>query len=270
MFGSGSTGLPRNPKNHLCPVRALPDVSALNGNRGMRARLWVLALLAVLTLPAVAHAWIIQQTNPFPGAYMAESEVIPLYSNSTSDTIEIHKYFMQMGVPLVLKFTRQAGDHNTIKIADELILNLVPGEEDYEPNWDDFHIRLLNDPNPGAPKVWFKNPTANAPVKAWQQTGGQTRLGGLPASTELDANSRLIGFNWVNYDPNQTVHYGDWGDAPYNQLVIRGLVLDVSQVPVNGTFYMKEWPSAPEPATLVLIGCGFAVVVLRRRNRRAV
>jgi hypothetical protein len=92
-------------------------------------------------------------------------------------------------------------------------------------------------------------------------TGGQTRLGGTPTAA---TGTRI---DWESQDALQAVPFGTFADAPTNQLVIRGLVIDVSSLKVGQAFELKEWPSVPEPVTLVILGLGMAGFVARRRSR---
>jgi hypothetical protein len=228
----------------------------------MKTRTWWLIAAALLAAPALsAQAWIITQVEPSPSAGYSVGTVVPYATEPGLDIFEIHKYFIrdpndaQFPLPLVLQFVRQPGDQNTIDLVDEMILNLMTGQNI---TWDDFHVALLTEPNVlirGGLVEWV-NPGG---ARAWQQTGGASRLGGDPATVSA------VQIDW--WDGNEPVPPGAWADAPANQLVLRGLRIDVSDVGVGEGFLLKEWPTIPEPGTLVLVAGGAASLLLRRRKR---
>ena len=106
-----------------------------------RTRL-ALAILLVAALTAPSYGWIITQESPAHGAGIAESVVVPFQSQGGVDLYEIHKYFMQDNYPLVLKFVKQAGDHNTIEIVDESIINMMTQNPEI---WSQYHVQLTYD-----------------------------------------------------------------------------------------------------------------------------
>ncbi|KPK79376.1 MAG: hypothetical protein AMJ81_13355 [Phycisphaerae bacterium SM23_33] len=163
---------------------------------------------------------------------------------------EIHKYFLLDKYPLVLKFTRQPGDKDVIEIVDEIILNLFEAEK---LSWQDFHVALDGGLNP----VSFVAPDL---ATAWQCTGGQTRLDGVP---DIATATHI---SWATDDPSQYVPYGSFADAPLNQLVLRGLVIDVSVLEAGESFFLKQWPTTPEPGALALLCLG-ALAWARKRPR---
>jgi len=215
------------------------------------------AVLACLALPlASAEAWVIEQIEPAPGTGLAESRVILFDWDPNVDLIEIHKYFLYDEQPLVLEFTREALDQDTIKIVDEICLNMFTAEE--RP-WIDFHVALLVDQFSGDTVVFDKPELA----RAWQMTGGEPRLGGVPIAT-----TTVTQIDWETTDPSQYVPWGSFMDAPINQLVLKGLVIDVSGLEVGHSFQLKEWPTTPEPGAIVFLGLGTALAALKARRRR--
>jgi hypothetical protein len=228
----------------------------------MKRASWIIAAaLIAAVLPVVpAQAWIITQVNPDVQSGEAVAVAVPFDTTARSNVFELDKFFVKdpagaaIPGPIVLSFTRQAGDKDIIDIIDELILNL---QVDQKRIWTDYHMALVvGDPALVARGgVQFINPAA---VMAWQQTGGATRLGGLPSSADATQ---------ITWDGLPTVPFGGFGDAPLNQLVIRGLSMDASKVAVGETFFLKEWPTVPEPATLALIAIGGVAMMLKRRSR---
>lgn len=229
----------------------------------MKTRTWWLvaaAAVAAVVVPVLpAQAWIITQTNPDPQAGYSVAVVVPYSVAPGSDNIEIHKFFLQEPdpanpLPVTLTFTRQAGDQDVINIIDELILNLQSAQNR---TWTDYHELIVNDPIVSLRGgVTFISPDL---ATAWQQTGGAPRLGNSPVS----ATSSQI--DWV--DAAQPVPAGLFGDAPLNQLVLRGLLLDVSKLNVGESFQLMEWPTVPEPGTVALIAVGGVALLVRRRTR---
>ena len=220
----------------------------------MKGMLKLAALIAVLTLPvASSQAWLIEQVEPAPGAGLAESVVVPFDWDPGVDLFEIHKYFLVDEQPLVLKFTRESGDQDTIRIVDEMILNMLTAQRR---DWLDYHVQLLA--GPGV-TVSFIDPGA---AVALQKSGGPTRLDGTPVSVAADSIA------WLTTEPSQVVPYGTFADAPRNQLVLRGLAIDVSDLDVGESFLLKQWPTTPEPGTLAVLGLGVALLVIRKKARR--
>lgn len=216
-----------------------------------RIALLLTALLSIVTSPA--NAWIVTQTEPAPGSGLAEAYVVPYETGDGMDKIEIHKAFAVPDQPILLLFEREAGDQDVIEIVDEIILNMFT-ESRLE--WSDFHLLILNNPF-GEASANFIEP---ASATAWQQTGGETRLGGQP----IVATPTNI--EWLTADTGQMVPWGDFSDAPENQLILRGLKIDVSTLEVGDSFILKEWPThIPEPATLSLLGIG-AIALMRRKK----
>lgn len=221
---------------------------------GYRARVCHLLLaagFALALLAAPARAWEIVQTEPAPTSGYAAGVAIPFELAGLVDQYEIHKYFIRSQQPLVLKFTREAGDRDTLQIVDELIMNMFVQEQ---LSWCDFHVLLTADP---AKPVSFINPGA---ASAWQMTGGQQRLGGSPV---LATATEVI---WWTDQSAQMVPYSTFAQAPLNQLVLRGLSIDVSHLATGDTFYLKEWPTVPEPLTLATLGMGLVLTLLKRRS----
>ena len=215
-----------------------------------------LAALAVL-LPALdARAWIITQTEPAAGKGLADAVVMPFDIDPGLDMFEIHKYFQRDEYPLVLKFQRQPGDQNTIRIVDELILNMMTAQAR---DWNDFHVVVYTGVDGVSSTVSFTNTAA---LHAWQMSGGDDRLGGAPVSVTA---TRI---DWFTTNSAQYVPYGPFTDAPDNQLVLRGLDIDVSQLAEGSVFYLKEWPTTPEPAAMTLLALGAGAVLLKRRRGR--
>lgn len=222
----------------------------------MKRTLTLVAMLVSLALLAApAKAWIITQTEPAPGAGLAESLVILFDWDPDADLYEIHKYFLFDKQPLVLQFTREVGDKDTIKIVDEIILNMFTVEQ---LSWMDYHVALEKDPTSGK-DVIFVDP---AQATAWQNSGGETRLDGVPFAAGA---TEIV---WYTEDPGQNVPYGDFSDAPYNQLVLRGLTVDVSQLEVGDSFRLKQWPTVPEPTVVSLLAASVALLSLKRHGRR--
>ena len=218
-------------------------------------KLMLAAMAVALIVPAVAsHGWVVTQTEPAPGSGLAEAVVLPFDWDPGRDLFEIHKYFLVDQQPLVLKFTREAGDMDTVEIVDEIILNMLTPEQQA---WLDYHVELLVDPFDGK-LVNFIDPHL---ARAWKQTGGDTRLDGVPLT------SGPTGISWETTDPGQAVPYGTFGDAPTNQLVLRDLVIDTSNVGVGESFLFKQWPTVPEPGTLALLTVAGALRIMRRRRR---
>ncbi len=226
----------------------------------------VLTMLLVATLTAPSFGWIITQQEPAVGAGIAESVVIPFDTDPGIDMFEIHKYFMVDEYPLVLKFVKQAGDQNTIQIVDESIINMMT---DQHRAWEDYHIRLIYNPVNPTDRVWFKTADSAFAPRAWQMSGGAHRLGFTPISYTTDSYGHTVGINWDTSDPGERVPYGEFWDAPYNQLVIRGMLIDVSELEPGDAFMLKQWPTTPEPATLLMLAGGFSGLLLRRRRRLA-
>lgn len=230
----------------------------------MRLKL-ALAMLLVAALTAPSYGWIVTQQDPLPGAGIAESVVVPFDTDPGLDMFEIHKYFMVDEYPLVLKFVKQSGDQNTIQIVDESIMNMMTEQGR---RWEDYHIRLIYSPI-GNDRVWFKSSDAAFAPRAWQMSGGAPRLGFTPDSYTTDMYGHVVGINWFTTNVSQMVPYGEFWDAPTNQLIIRGMLIDVSELEPGDAFYLKQWPTTPEPATLLMLAGGFSGLLLRRRKRLA-
>jgi hypothetical protein len=206
-------------------------------------------------LVSPANAWMITQAEPAPGTGLAESLVLPYDRDPGVDEFEIHKCFLYDGQPLLLTFTRQDGDQDTLEIVDEIILNMFTAQQRA---WANYHVLLEKDPVTGK-EVAFIDP---GQATARQASGGPTRLGGAPVS----ATATRI--DWVTADPNEYVPYGSFSDAPDNQLVLRGLVIDVSALATGDSFRLKQWPTTtPEPTIVALLYAGFALLALRRHER---
>ena len=226
------------------------------GCEEMNTRLKLALALVASALPvASANAWIITQTTPAPGAGQAESIVMRYDWDPGVDLFEIHKFFAVDEQPLELSFVRQPGDANTIRIVDEIILNMFTTEKR---DWEDYHVELIVD-QLSTKKVQFINPGG---ARAWQQSGGETRLGWVP--TTADPNV----IEWKTADPNQFVPYGDFSAAPYNQLVLEGLQIDVSELGPNNSFRLKQWPTTPEPSTMALLLTGLLGLAFAKKTRR--
>jgi hypothetical protein len=213
----------------------------------------VVSIVAVLAAcSTAANAWIITMTDPASEAGLAETVVVPTDTKPGVDIIEIDKFYLRGFVApmaVVMNFQRQAGDQNTISIVDEMVLNQTAAP------WDSYHELLLSEPQGS---VGFIN---SAGARAWQQTGGATRLGGVPSSassTEID---------WHAGNAGQYVANGTFADAPANQLILTGISIDVSSIGVGGAFELKQWPTAvPEPATLSILAVMLGGLVTRRRK----
>jgi hypothetical protein len=211
-----------------------------------------------------AQAWIITQVEPDLAAGNSVAVAVPLGQGPGQDFMEIHKFYIrdnsEFPDPLILSFTREEGDQDVIAIVDEMILNLQTAQAR---TWDEFHVALITDPN-----VTFRGGSVEwldpASARAYKQTGGASRIGGVPASFTLTQ------INWD--DSNQPIVPGSWSSAPSNQLVLRGMKIDVGDVGVGEGFLLKEWPGVlgletPEPATLALVVMGAGGLLLRRRRR---
>lgn len=214
----------------------------------------VVSLAVLAACSASANAWIITQTDPISGANIVEAIAVPIDTKNGVDIIELDKFYLPGFVfgqtsPEILKFVRQAGDQNTISIIDEMVLNQTNA------SWDSYHEVLLSEPQGS---VTFIN---SAAARAWQQTGGATRLGGTPVS----ATSTRI--DWLTADLSQHVANGTFADAPANQLILTGMAIDASSLDVGGAFYLKQWPTAtPEPATLSILAVMLGGLVTRRNR----
>jgi len=224
-------------------------------------RILVLAAVAgpLLFGGGSAEAWVITQISPAPGSGLSESVIVPIDTDPGVDKIEIHKYFMELvdngaEVPIILSFTREAGDQDVLQIVDEIILNLY-SDANFIQDWEDYHVQLMVLPTQG--DVSFIDPNK---ARAVQATGGPTRLGGDPNSWTAKR------IDWETADSSQEVPWGTFTSAPDNQLVLLGLQIDVSDLEVGETFQFKQWPTTPEPATLALLAAGISVVVRRRRR----
>ena len=220
----------------------------------MKGMLKLAALVVVLVLPvASAQAWLIEQVEPASGAGLAEAVVVPFDWDLGVDLFEIHKYFLVDEQPLVLKFTRESADQDTIRIVDEIILNMFTVQQR---DWVDYHVQLLA--GPGL-TVSFIAPDD---ARAVQKSGGASRLGGTPVS------AGPVSISWLTADPAEVVPYGTFVDAPRNQLVLRGLAIDVSAVQEGESFLLKQWPTTPEPASLAVLGLGAVLLLTKKRPRR--
>jgi hypothetical protein len=216
-------------------------------------------LLALLAIPA--EAWIIEQVNPRSGANLAEAQPVWFEREGSTDRYEIEKYYLSDfsagTMSVILKFTREPNDAGVMRVdlVDELILNLT-GDK-----WDDYHVALLSDlagEFPGdVDAVRFIDPNK---ATAWQQTGGAPRLGNVPVSV---SDSQI---DWFTVDGSQGVPWGTFADQPANQLVLRGLSVDVSNLESGDWFSLKQWPTIPEPATAALVAMGWVAMVMRRRR----
>lgn len=223
----------------------------------------VLALSVVGLAAGSANAWIITQIDPVPGSGLAESTVLRFDTQAGQDLFEIHKYYLEGFAPSLvsirLEFMREAGDQDTIKIADEVILNTTLFD------WHDYHVALEFVPFSGD-EVAFNDPNLARAKHRW---GGDDRLGGTPylySPTQIDwepaSKYPLPPPGWAS------VPAGTFADAPTNQLMIIGLKIDVSQLEVGDVFVLKQWPTIPEPSTLVVLLAVFAPAALRRLGRR--
>jgi hypothetical protein len=228
----------------------------------MRSSAQLAAAVLLLALPAIpAEAWIITQVEPRSGANLAEAQTVWFQREGTFDRYEIDKYYLSDfsagTTSVILKFTREPNDAGITRVdlVDEIILNLT-GD-----HWDDYHLALLSDPVGEFPgdvnAVRFIDPNK---ATAWQQTGGALRLGNVPVSA---SDSQI---DWVTADPNQRVPKGTFADQPANQLVLRGLSVDVSDLESGDWFALKQWPTIPEPATAALVALGWVAMVIRRRR----
>jgi hypothetical protein len=228
----------------------------------MRSSAQLAAAVLLLALPAIpVEAWIITQVEPLSGANLVEAQTVWFGREGSTDRYEIDKYYLSGFSPgttyVILKFTREPNDAGVIRVdlVDELILNLT-GD-----SWVDYHVALLSDPVGeflgDVDAVRFNDPNK---ATAWQQTGGASRLGNVPVAA---GDSQI---DWVTADGNQSVPRGTFADQPANQLVLRGLSVDVSNLESGDWFALKQWPTIPEPATAALVALGWVAMVIRRRR----
>lgn len=221
------------------------------------------AFLAFLIPASSASAWVITQIDP--AASLAAATVYPFRATSTYAKFEIDDYFLpgynqDVDGGLVLQFTRQAGDPNTIQIV-QAILNMT------DANWDGYHVAISNNP--------FRSASFVKPQGAWagETNGGAARLGGSPDSLTTSGVQIDWSDSWGAVPtPAEEVPAGSIYSGPTNQLVLTGITIDVSKLKVGDTFSIVEWPNmewqtVPEPCTLALLSAGLVGVLLRRRRR---
>jgi hypothetical protein len=228
---------------------------------GLGAVLAGLAFAAVALHAAPAYGWIIVQVIPEPGAGYGEAVITQFDKRPDTDRLQIDKFYMgelpQNQTRFVLKFTREPNDAGIVKlqIVDEMILNLTTF------NWNGYRIGLEFDPNGDGggddDSVKFIDPNA---ARAWQQTGGATRLDGTP---DLATNTAI---EWGTTIPSQIVPTGTFDDVPVNQLVLRKINIDVSKLEQGDWFQIVQWP-VPEPGTVSLLTLGGLAVMCRGRRK---
>ena len=193
-----------------------------------------------------------------------EASVNITYRDTLGDAIwiEIDKEFNSeffdggvMGQPIAIKFvltdSQAANFAPDIVITEELIVNNTGR------TWNDFHMAVSWDlNNPGNPYVGFDPQyifTADLPpYNPFKSIGFSDYIGmnGMPVSLDFDDGQVADG---ETFAPG---YYGS--DDNYVRIVTD---MDEGQF-----FILKEWPTVPEPTTLLLLSGGFMALRLRKRK----
>jgi len=171
--------------------------------------------------------------------------VLEIYKDFTSQAFDLG-----MGQPIVLKFRlvdREAENFvDTIIIRDELIANLTGRD------WSDFHMCVAGQPDlNGFPVVAFDDSygfEAGGPGNPFQSVSyGYSEYMGIPVATKINLNNGVM--------PNGSEFTPGLGDS----FVKIDTAMEEGQY-----FILKEWPTVPETATLIVLGFG-GIVLLRKR-----
>ena len=231
----------------------------------------LVATLVVLALSLAAQAGLIQASLgnsgwQVVGATTADVGIVVDREGIDSDgkrfiAIELFKVFRDpvdtqtdTVPPIALNFIQTGIDANTaqrIYIADEIITNLTGVA------WLDFHW-VVGTTTTARFNRELTNPTADPNVAGFQ----------------LD---RFTSYNWSENTSlgTEALNVGG-GSVPNNSSFFPGsgqgnLVIDIVGLdrPGPAVWTLKEIPTIPEPASLVLIACGGAAMLVTRRRARS-
>lgn len=229
----------------------------------MRKKLFALLIAGLLSvLPQVSSAVIIPGWNVTIDNTLGNAEVNVgifadgVFNNGQTVVIEIVKEFtspdfddFDLGQPLFLRFEKLSADSpSNIVIVNEHITNSSVVD------WHDFHIAVASNlrDNQSAPTVGFDPShifTAGVAGNPFQSVTFSlfNGLNGLP--TKIDFEDGMVpagGF----FQPGLNTSY----------------VQIVTDLEAGGVFWLKEYPTIPEPATIGFLGLGSLALWRKRKS----
>jgi hypothetical protein len=199
----------------------------------MSPRVIPLFLIVLVAPPAAAVEF--QLINPPPGGGQGGATITPMFQDEHAVTIEIDKWLLSPDQPVIIEFTREPGDPEMLNVADEIVLNVTGFE------WIGYEIWVTDTTGTqNASFVSFINPQL---VENYKQTGGIVRF------EYLNPTSTFLGFD--NDPLTVGVPSGTLFDAPENQVVFRGISIDMPAV--GEPFRLYQRPIIPEPGGGLLL-----------------
>jgi hypothetical protein len=216
----------------------------------MSPRVIPLFLIVLVAPPAAGVEF--QLINPPPGSGQGGATITQMFQDEQAVTIEIDKWLLTSDQPVIIECTREPGDPEILEISDEIVLN-VTGLD-----WIGYQIWATD--AAGVQDSGFVSFIDPQLVTNYRQTGDIVRF------EFLNTTSTLLDF--VNDPLTEGVPSGTLFDAPNNQVVFRGIRIDMPGV--GEPFRLYQWPIIPEPSggLLLLTLSGWACGRCLRRGGR--
>ncbi len=232
----------------------------------MKTKLFVLLVAAVLGfVPQISSAamitgWNVTIDNTMGSAEMTEVNVAVfedgVFDDGQTVVIEIVKEFtspdfddFDLGQPLFLRFEKISENApSNIVIVNEHITNSSVV------NWHDFHMAVASNlrDSQGEPAVGFDSShifTAGVPGNPFQSVTFSlyNGLNGMPTKIDFE---------------NGMVAAGDYFQPGFDSSYVK----IVTNLQTDGVFWLKEYPTIPEPATIAFMTLGSLALWRKRKN----